>query len=263
VKNRLIGHARRPAGNGPPSSSLPAETTRPLVQLRPDSDGTSAPNQSRGQWARPLPLAGLLLVLLALLGYWSVYNQTTRRTRVLVAAHALAAGSVLKPADLQTAGLAGDPSVLAALVPAGQKRLIVGRTLTESVAAGVPVAEADLATPGSRAASFTLALPVLHALAGELRPGDRVTVLATYSTSGGQAVTHAVARNLVVIAVGRASGFAASSQTIPVTVALPDPSLASALALANEAGKLDLLREGSSGQAAPIPPASAPGGTTP
>jgi Flp pilus assembly protein CpaB len=99
----------------------------------------------------------------------------------------------------------------------------------------------------------------MHALAGQLAPGDRVTVLATYTGTNGQAQTRAVARNLEVLAVGSASGFNANAQAIPVTVALPDPSLASALALANEAGKLDLLRENGAHRAAPIPPATAPG----
>jgi Flp pilus assembly protein CpaB len=129
------------------------------------------------------------------------------------------------------------------------------------VAAGAPIPRAALATPGQQTASFTLAVPVLHALAGGLRPGDRVTVLATFTNAAGQAVTRVVGRHLEVIAVGQASGFEASSQSIPVTVALPDPSLASGLALANEAGKLDLLRDGSARSAAPIPSASVAGGT--
>jgi hypothetical protein len=85
-----------------------------------------------------------------------------------------------------------------------------------------------------------------------------VTVLATFTAANGQAQTRAVARNLEVLAVGSASGFDASTQTIPVTIALPNPSLASALALANEAGKLDLLRESGAASGAPIPNVSAP-----
>jgi Flp pilus assembly protein CpaB len=105
---------------------------------------------------------------------------------------------------------------------------------------------------------MTLAVLVQHALGGQLAPGDRVTVLATYTSATGQAQTRAVARNLEVISVGTVSGFNASAETIPVTVSLPNPSVASALALANEAGKLDLLRESGAGAGAPIPNASAP-----
>lgn len=259
MKNRWQrSQSRRPAERttGPLASAL----EQPRVRLRPASDG-AAPRKPRPhrRWAQPLPIAGALLVLLALLGYLSVYNQTTKRTQVLVAAHALPAGSVLHASDLQSAGLASDRNVLATLVPARQRTLVLGRSLKTAVAAGAPLPQASLAAPGKRTALFTLAVPVLHALGGDLSPGDRVSVLATFTSTAGQTVTRAVARNLQVVSVGRASGFDSSAQTIPITVALPDPSIASALALANQAGKLDLLREGGSGQTAPIPPASANG----
>jgi hypothetical protein len=41
-----------------------------------------------------------------------------------------------------------------------------------------------------------------------------------------------------------------------VTIAVPDPSLASELALANNDGKIDLLREGEAADPPPIPPAA-------
>ena len=208
---------------------------------------------------QPLPLAAVLLILLALIGYWSVYNQTTKRTQVLVAAHALPAGRVLRASDLTRTGLAADKQVLATLLPAAEQSLLVGRALKTSVAAGAPIPQTALASSRGGSDSFTLAVPSMHALAGQLAPGDRVTVLATYTGTNGQAQTRAVARNLEVLAVGSASGFAANTQTIPITVALPDPSFASALALANEAGKLDLLRESGARAGAPIPTASAPG----
>lgn len=255
--HRLQG--RRPAHDGP--LSLTAELERPLLRPRSGHNGKLPPQTRRRRWAQPLPIAGCLLVLLALLGYLSVYNQTTRRSQVLVAAHALPAGSVLRASDLHTVGLAGDSQVLGALLPASEQGLVLGRTLKTAVAADAPLPAAALAAPGARAASFTLAVPVLHALAGQLVPGDRVTVLATFTSTSGQTQTRAVARNLEVTAVGGTSGFDASTQTIPVTVALPDPSLASQLALANEAGKLDLLRDGSSSQTAPIPQVSIAGAT--
>jgi Flp pilus assembly protein CpaB len=104
---------------------------------------------------------------------------------------------------------------------------------------------------------MTLAVPIQHALGGQLAPGDRITVLATYTNATGQGQTRAIARNLEVLSVGSASGFNASAQTIPITVALSNPSVASALALANETGKLDLLRESGASATAPIPSASA------
>ena len=242
------------------SAALAAvEIERPRLRTRPDQNAAAVRRSHRQhRLLQPLPLAALLLILLALIGYWSVYSRTTMRTQVIVAAHTLPAGRILRAADLSHSGLAGSSAILATFVPAREQSLLIGHALRTPVAAGAPIPAAALASGRSAGDSITLALPALHALAGQLAPGDRVTVLATYTGSNGQAQTKAVARNLEVLAVGSASGFDANAQTIPVTVALPDPSLASALALANEAGKVDLLRESGAGAGAPIPSVSAP-----
>jgi Flp pilus assembly protein CpaB len=255
--NKRNGRQEEQHGSAPALSAV--EVERPLLRTRADQGRPPKRHARQHRLTQPLPLVAVLLILLALIGYWSVYNQTTRRTQVLVATHALPAGRVLRSSDFARSGLAASKQVLATFVPASEQNLLVGRALKAPVSAGAPIPAAALAGARGAGDSLTLAVPAMHALAGQLAPGDRVTVLATYTSGNGQAQTRAVARNLEVIAVGSASGFAASSQTIPVTVALPDPSLASALALANEAGKLDLLRESGAGANAPIPAASAPG----
>ncbi len=141
----------------------------------------------RHRLTQPLPLAAVLLILLALIGYWSVYNQTTRRTQVLIAAHALPAGRVLRPSDLALSGLAGSKPVLATFVPASEQSLLIGRALKAPVSAGAPIPAAALAGARGAGDSLTLAVPTMHALAGQLAPGDRVTVLATYTSGNGQA----------------------------------------------------------------------------
>lgn len=246
--------------NGEPEATFelpPRETGAPGIRprtLEPPRQAKPTPARSL---LRPLPLLGVLLVLIALAGYLGVYAQTTQRSPVLVAARDLPAGSVLRAGDLRVAKLAGDRATMAGLVPAGELDRVLGRALRSGLAPGTPLAAAALARPAARPAAFTLAVPALHALGGALEPGDRVTVLATFETSSGQARTRALARGLVVLAVGGTpTGFDRASALIPVTLALPDPALASALALANSAAKIDLLREGSNTAAAPIPPAS-------
>jgi Flp pilus assembly protein CpaB len=231
---------------------------RPRLRTRPEPNGRPPRPPRQHRLLQPLPLAALLLILLALIGYWSVYSRTTHRTQVLVAAHTLPAGRVLRASDLTRSGVVGSSQLLATLLPASEQGLLVGRSLKQPVAAGAPIPASALASARGGTDSITLAVPVQHALGGQLAPGDRITVLATYTNPGGQAQTRAIARNLEVLSVGTVSGFNASAETIPVTVSLPNPSLASALALANEAGKLDLLRESGSGAGAPIPNASAP-----
>jgi Flp pilus assembly protein CpaB len=253
---------RRQATRGTQTEGSPplaaVEVDRPRIRTRVDGDGSKPRRRRQHRLLQPLPLAAVLLILLALIGYWSVYSRTTRRTQVLVAAHALPAGRVLRASDLTHSGLAASSQLLATLMPASEQSLLVGRSLKEPVAAGAPIPAAALASARGGTDSMTLAVPVQHALGGQLAPGDRVTVLATYTSATGQAQTRSIARNLEVLSVGSVSGFNASAETIPVTVSLPNPSVASSLALANEAGKLDLLRESGSGASAPIPSASAP-----
>ena len=101
--------------------------------------------------------------------------------------------------------------------------------------------------------------PALHALGGNLAVGDRVSVLATFTSATGSATARVIARHLVVLAVGQPpTGIDQSSATVPVTVALPDPGVASELALANSVGKIDLLRDGGNTTAA-IPAATIAG----
>jgi hypothetical protein len=84
-----------------------------------------------------------------------------------------------------------------------------------------------------------------------------VTVLATFTAPDGTATARVVARGLVVLSVGQPpAGLDLASATIPVTVALGDPAVASELALANSVGRIDLLRDGVAPGAA-IPNASA------
>jgi Flp pilus assembly protein CpaB len=239
----------------------PSANGRPQVRLRSPGDAEPTRPSTWRRLAQPMPLAGVVLVFAALVGYWSVYSATTARTPVVVAARDLQPGSVLRASDLRTAELAGDAGTMAALVPERELELVLGQQLAAPVAEGTPLSRASVAARASGPAAFTLVVPALRALGGSLRPGDRVTVLATFE-SGAGARARALARGLRVLEVGKApEGLDAGSASVPVTVAVASPSIAASLALANSEGKIDLLREGAKGGAAPIPPASAQGGS--
>ena len=75
----------QPSGNG-----------RPRVRLRSPDEGAMPQPAIRRRLVQPLPLIGVFLVVVALAGYWSVYSATTDRTPVLVAAHDLQAGTVVR-----------------------------------------------------------------------------------------------------------------------------------------------------------------------
>jgi Flp pilus assembly protein CpaB len=195
---------------------------------------------------------------------WDYTAVAGRRTPVLVVAHKLPAGAVVRPSDLRSSRIGADGDVLAALVTVAQEQAVVGRRLAESVGAGEPLPRTALASSSASPAAFTLAVPAAHALGGQLQPGDHVSVLATFSSATGAATTEALARNLVVLAVGQPPSIGDPNQsTIPVTVALPDPRLSSRLALANSTAKIDLLRDSNRSGGQSIPTAQSPTGSTP
>lgn len=214
--------------------------------------------------AQPLPLIGAALLVVAAAGYLTVAaHRHTRTTAILVAARNLPAGSRLTASDLRVTNLSAGTQLLAKLVPASEESSLLGRHVASPVAAGMPVGRASIAASGGGPAAFTLAVPALHAVGGTLAVGDRVSVLATFTSQAGGATARVIARSLVVLAVGQPpAGLDQSSATVPVTVALPNPGVASQLALANSVAKLDLLREGADRSAA-IPAARSGAGAGP
>ena len=210
--------------------------------------------------AQPLPLVGVALLVIAAVGYLAVAaGSRIRSSDVVVAARSLPAGTRLTSRDLRLVKLSAGQSLLAELVPASAESTLLGRQLAAPVEAGLPIGRASVTAAAGSPAAFTLTVPALHALGGNLTVGDRVSVLATFTSQTGSATARVLARHLVVLSVGQPpTGVDASSTTVPVTVALPNPSLASELALANSIGKIDLLRDGSNSTAA-IPAATTDG----
>ncbi len=246
-----------------PSRGAPPATNggAPQVQVRqrppvPSGDGTQARPAGR-RLLQPLPVVGAVLILIALIGAWGILNASTKRTQILVTTHALPAGTVLSGSDLRSGELAGDSSVLASLVPEHDLSQTIGRRLTTAVPAGTPLSSGALTTAQGQSSAMTLAVPEFDVTGAGLQAGDSVTVLATFGSGSGQASTRAVARGLRIVSVGEAAPNAdPSTATIPVTVAVSEPAIASSLALANEDAKLDLLLEGTAGSTAPIPQAT-------
>lgn len=244
---------RRPADHdGAPTT----DTDAPKIRLRPRPEPDASISARARRALQPMPLLGAGLILIALIGYWAAYSAGTHRTPILTAARDLPAGQLLKASDLRTSELAGDQSTLDAIVPEADLRTAIGQRLATPVPSGAPLPRRALADQGAPAPALTLAVPALHALGGQLKPGDRVTVLATTGADGGQATARAIARDLPVLTVGDPGSAVDAGATVAVTVELPDPALATRLALANNAGKIDLLREGASGKDAAIPSAT-------
>ncbi len=135
--------------------------------------------------------------------------------------------------------------MLASLVPERETGQTVGRRLSTALPAGTPLPAGALANQQSQTAAMTLAVPEFDVSGATLQAGDAVTVLATFGAGTGQATTRPVARDLQILSIGEAPPNAdPSTATVPVTLSVSNPSIASSLALANEDAKIDLLLEG-------------------
>jgi pilus assembly protein CpaB len=245
-----------PASNGQPPQLAPA-------RRQAGRSGSLAALPRR--LAQPLPLIGVVLLAVSAAGYIAVAaGSRTHDSEVVVAAHDLPAGTRLTSGDLRLAKLSAGAQLLAQLVPAAGETALVGRRLGTPVLAGLPMGRVSVAPPAGGPAAFTLTVSALHALGGNLAVGDRVSVLATFSSASGAATARVIGRQLVVLAVGQPpAGIDQASATVPVTVALPDPGIASELALANSVGKIDLLRDGGNAAAVIRSAATAGNGAAP
>lgn len=147
------------------------------------------------------PLAGLLALFAVVLGLQAARPAPPATAAMTVARHDLPAGAVLKASDL--ASVAVPPGA----VPAGAQRQAVGRVLASGLRRGEPVTDLRLVGP-----TLTEGLPGMVAvpirlpdadMAGLLRVGDHVRLLATDAQHGG---TTTVAPDALVLALPGADG---------------------------------------------------------
>jgi Flp pilus assembly protein CpaB len=246
--NSLLPRRGQPAPGGPAQAA-------PSVAPRSPSPGVALGVRAR-RMVRPAPLLGLVLILVAVVGYWSVYSTSTQRTPVLVATRSLPAGAVLRTGDLRIGELAGDSHVMGSIAKETAMSQVLGRRLATPVTAGAPLPTDAIARAAAHASAMTIALDSAHALGGALQPGDRVSVLATFGAGNTGAHTRVIARALQVLSVQTASSMQSNGGQVSVTLALTDPAVASTLALANDDAKIMLLLDGSRDRAAAIPPAT-------
>lgn len=187
-------------------------------------------------------VAGALLVALAALGTFVAYTDATAppSTAFVVAAADLAPGHRLTAADLTTEAMELAPGV------AGRSfrhpETLVGATVLAPIAAGELLQASHLVRQGDVAGARELSFPVETdlALAGALRPGESIDVVATFG-SGADAYTATVVRAVTVVSVADA-GAAAGGRFTVVTVALEAPADVVALAHAVRAGKVTVVR---------------------
>jgi Flp pilus assembly protein CpaB len=193
----------------------------------------------------------LVAGLLGALGTLAALQRADHRVEVLVARHDLVAGTVVDANALRTVKIGADGDALRGLVRATDVSRLVGKVVTEDVAAGRLVAPTDVRAASAGATPRSMSFPIdrARALDGQLVAGDRVDLVAVDARNERAAY---VATNVEVLRVGGGSGHGplTGSDAVTVTIAVDAPS-ALDVATAVQAKELTLVR---STGAAPFDP---------
>jgi Flp pilus assembly protein CpaB len=200
-------------------------------------------------WTDARLVAGVLMVLLAVLGGAAVVSAADRSVQVWAVRRALPAGTTLQRDDVtaRRVRLFGDDLTRYVGVASGSPE---GRVLTRDLGEGDLLPVSALASAATKPATRVVGIPLdrAHAVGGSVDHGDRVDVLATRKTAGGSQ-TVAVLRNVLVVDVERPSGgFGAGRSELVVLVEVaPGQVLALANAIRTAEIDLSLVVAGSDG----------------
>ncbi len=192
-------------------------------------------------------MVGGLLVSVAVLGTWWTTAGADRRPtdRYVVAARSVGPGQRLTADDLRLAPVElgdalrsrayADPRPLVGAVALGP---FEPGDLVQSGA----VAPADASPDGPRSRELSFAVDASWALAGSLRPGDRIDVLVTYG-EGAASTTGQVLADAVVARIDTTGGEGLGQvQGQTLTVTIDDPELVQATVNAARAGSITVVR---------------------
>ena len=139
------------------------------------------------------------------------YNTSQQLVRYVAPAHALAAGAVLQPADLEWIEWPAKNPLVGSLT---SEQGLAGRVVLYPIEKGQPLLERYMAAPGigaglgSRIPNGMRALALrsdeVVGVAGFLAPGSRLDVLVTYHTANNaDEMTATVVQNAEVLAAGQ------------------------------------------------------------
>jgi Flp pilus assembly protein CpaB len=200
---------------------------------------------SRRAWYSRMSVGHAAMLVAGVLGACCTLvalRGSDNRVEVLVARGDLAPGAVVHATDLRAVRVDADAAALATLVRADASSTLVGRVVTDRVAAGHFLAVSDVQRAGATDARRSMSFPIdrSHALDGALVAGDRVDVVAvdTHTDAAGY-----VATNAEVLHVGGGGGHGPLTANDSMTVTLAvDPTVALDIAGALHGHDLTLVR---------------------
>ncbi|MFM7617343.1 MAG: RcpC/CpaB family pilus assembly protein [Actinomycetes bacterium] len=164
---------------------------------------------------------GIGLVALSVLGGLRISGASAPGREVLAYTGSFASGHFVAVDDLEVIDLRLDGPSARTVVTAVDRRDVVGRPLVRAVQEHAPVLTRDLGTSSPDVREITVPITAAHALGGDLTPGDRVDVLATFDGETESARTLVVTSGAeVVTAVRDAAVFGGAGAVSALTLAV-------------------------------------------
>lgn len=182
---------------------------------------------------------GILLMLFTMAAGATVIRKAQDRTPVLVAAQQVQPGEVITAEHLRTAWISAAEGI--DYLPASARAGIVGQIAAEPLSRGKIIGSgAVIKTPALPAGfvAMSLALKPEKAAAGELRPGDRVAVIASTSPDRPDARTTILLRDIEILSSRRNQSSEGSAVLVVLKVRLEE---ARAIAEAQSSGTIHLV----------------------
>lgn len=193
-------------------------------------------------WLNARTVLGLIIFCSSVLGGQYLIRASATTVSMWATTEDLPQGSVLGPEHLRPVEVRLPGDLQARYVPADEQ--ITGSILGKAVLEGelVPRSWIGEKTDTSPGRAMTVPVTPEHAVGGELRAGDRVDIFATFDPGDVRARTTLLARDIEILNVVTAGGFALDEEAaVGITVAV-SPDEAVRLAFAIRTGEIDVVR---------------------
>jgi Flp pilus assembly protein CpaB len=182
---------------------------------------------------------GGVLIAVAVVGVFVAYDRATSRPTepIVVAAHALRIGQILRAEDLRTVDV-DLPARVRGTFDAVD--LLTGRVTLGPIAEGEIVQSGSVSDQASSVGvhEIALTLPRSQIAAGRLKPGDRSDIFVTYDER-----TTSVVRGAPVVDISSDGGSSLTSdRDITLVVAVPSGDAVAALVHALRTGDVTVVR---------------------
>lgn len=196
---------------------------------------------ARASWVNVRTALGLILFCSALLAGQRMLEGAQTTVPVWTTVRDLPQDHILGSDDIELVEANLPASVLARYVPAEQ--VLEGAILTRAVGAGELIAADWISSAGSSASrSMTIPVAPEHAVGGDLRPGDRIDVYATFDPGDIRAKTSLLLRGAEVLEVVTAGGLTLGDEAlVGVTVGI-SPEDSARVAFAVRTAEIDIVR---------------------